>query len=117
MSEASYDGSPIIINPWPQWVGGEDGSWARHFTFEFETAVAGDALAAANVDQADLMVQVAEGATPCQIRLTATTRANAWSDAVFYDQFYTLFARLEEVFGRIHTIEGQAREMWRPFRR
>jgi hypothetical protein len=116
MSDDGYEQAPLILNPWPRWVSGEDGSWARHFTVEFVTPVADEALAVANVDQPDLAIRLMRGATACELRLAATTRANAWSDEVFYFQFHALFVRLEQVFGPLRAIEGQARELWRPFR-
>ncbi|MDC0723642.1 hypothetical protein [Nannocystis bainbridge] len=116
MSTDGYDSAPIILNPWPDWIGGPDGSWARHWTFEFEMPVADAVLSSAKLDQPRLHIELARGATPKELRLVATTRANAWSDEVFFFEFYTLFQRLEDLFGPIRTIEGQARDLWRPFR-
>ncbi|WAS98637.1 hypothetical protein [Nannocystis punicea] len=116
MSEDGYEREPLILNPWPRWVGDAHGSWARRFTFVFVAPVAAEALAAVDVDQPDLTVRLARGAAPCELQLVATTCANPRSDAVFFFQFHDLFARLEQIFGRIETIEGQARQLWRPFR-
>lgn len=117
MSTDGYDHAPIILNPWPSWIGGPDGSWVRHWAFEFVMPVSNALLSSATLDQPHLRVEVARGATPSELRLVATTRANAWSDEIFFFEFYALFQRLEELFGPIRTIEGQARNLWRPFRR
>lgn len=81
----------------------------------FVAPVTAQALATVDVDPPDLTVRLARGPAPRELRLVATTCANPRSDAVFF-QFHGLFVHLEQVFGRIETIEGQPRQQWRPLR-
>jgi len=108
---------PIIINPWPEWQALADGAHRRTFRFELEQAIA----PATNLDEVlregDVLdVHAQRGDAPYVLMVETTTRDNARSDELFFFAFYRLFVRIEERVGRILTIEGQARALWRPFR-
>jgi hypothetical protein len=116
MNNDNYNSTVFIKNSWPEWrpVGG--GGWARQWTFEFETAVPDELISSVSLSEPDLEVSVEPGASPVELSVTTTTHANAWSDDIFFFVFYRLFERLEAKFGRLRAIQGQPRDLWRPFR-
>lgn len=116
MKSDDYSGAPIIKNPWPEWMPVEGGGLARQWMFEFDSPVPDDSISSDGLDESDLQVSVERGASETMLILTTTTQANAWSDEGFFFAFYRLFERLESKFGRLKTIQGQARDLWRPFR-
>jgi len=114
MSEPSYRGEKIIKNHWPNWMPLENGQFARHWTFEFEGCLPENTDA--ELSDADISVRLSRGGTPNQLLATTSTSGNAWSDAVFFTTFYRFLERLEARFGRLRSIQGQARDEWPPFR-
>lgn len=116
MKNDDYSRAPIIKNPWPEWIPVRGGGLARHWTFEFDAPVSNDSISSEGLDEPDLQVRVERGASATTLVLTTTTHANASSDESFFFAFYRLFERLESKFGRLKTIQGQARDLWRPFR-
>src|SRR5262249_34335241 len=103
-------------NTWPEWIPREGGAWERRWCFEFESSVPADHVSSEGMSEPELEVVVEPAASPHRLTVTTTTRANAWSDDVFFFAAYRLFERLERRFGRLKTIHGQPRALWRPFR-
>jgi hypothetical protein len=117
MEKDDYRGERIIKNVWPEWVALEGGGLARRWQIELEMPPREEAIASPeDLGESDLEVEVTHGATPTQLHVTTSTRGNAWSDELFLFAAYRLFERLEAKFGRIRTIQGQERNLWRPFR-
>jgi len=116
MKNDDYSGTPIIKNPWPEWTPLEAGAFARRWKFEFERPPQEELISADGLDDAELQIALTRGDSRAELIATTTTKGNAWSDAIFFTAFYRLFERLEARFGRLRTIQGQARDQWRPFR-
>jgi hypothetical protein len=114
-AEDDYGGHKIIKNDWPKWVPTDDGGWRRDWHFEFESPVAVESLAA-QLDEPGLAVSVSRTSSASVLDIAVTTHGNPKTDDTFFFAMYRLFKRVEEMFGPIRTIQGQAREMWRPFR-
>jgi len=110
-----YSGIPLVKNDWPEWVREEGGVVGRKWRFEFEQPLP-DRVSDSALGDDVLKVQIARGGSSHELVITTTTAENAWSDEVFFIATFRLFQRLEATFGRLKTIQGQARNMWRPFR-
>ena len=115
MSDNDYSTASVIRNPWPSWAPAGTNAFARHWIFEFEDPISLP-VSPDGLSDSDLQVTAERGESPHLLLATTVTTANAWSDAIFFDAFYRLFERLEAHFGRLRSIQGQAREQWRPFR-
>lgn len=94
----------------------EGGGSARRWTFDFAKPVPDDLISATGLDEPDLHVTVERGASETALFLTTTTHGSPFSDEGFFFAFYRLFERLESKFGRLKSIQGQPRDLWRPFR-
>jgi len=116
MSKNDYSDARLVKNPWPAWAPVEGGGFARHWVFEFERPPPDDAVSPEGLGEPDLEVTLERGARPSELAVATTTRANAFSDEVFFAMAFRLFERLESKFGRVRTIQGQPRDQWRPFR-
>ena len=53
---------------------------------------------------------------PKRLNATVTTLDDGWDDHFFFAT-YRLFKRIDAKIGTIETIEGQDRDLWRPWRR
>ncbi len=113
----TYDDEPVIKNAWPDWTPVAGGAHERRWTFEFEQPLDDAQIASAQLDAPNVKVTMQRReASKTILDLMATTDGNAWSDEIFFYAFYALFERLEQAFGRLKTIQGQPRDLWRPFR-
>jgi hypothetical protein len=117
MPTEKYDGSTIIRNSWPRWTRLADGSWSREWRVRFCAPVSDVQLSEFGKIRVDgLDTHCAPTEDSSEIRVATVAAGNAWSDELFFFATERLFLQLEAVFGRILTIEGEARERWRPFR-
>ena len=64
-------------------------------------------------DGFDVKVTLTQDA-PRLLTATVTTAEDGWDDRFF---FARLFKRIDEKIGALETIEGQARDLWRPWRK
>jgi hypothetical protein len=113
MSDDDYSQVPIIKNRWPEWNATPDGGFERMWVFLFEAPL--EDIAGADLDGDGLSATVSR-LGPNELRLIARTQQNPMADRIFFDAFFSLFRRLEERFGRLKEIQGQPRNLWRPFR-
>lgn len=111
-----YSDDPIIKNPWPKWEPIDGGGWSRRWVFEFEQFIIDEPISSHGLGDSNINVLVIRGQTPTELIVTATTLANIWSDEIFYRAFFHLFLQLQMRFGRLKSIQGQPRSLWRPFR-
>lgn len=116
MDHDEYTGESLIYNPWPKWEPTEEGGWVRRWSFRFECALRDDEVASDGLGDASLHVLVSRGASSSELVALTTTHANPWSDECYFFVFFRLFHQLEVRFGRLDSIQGQARMCWRPFR-
>jgi hypothetical protein len=115
MSEFDYSSIKVIKNPWPEWKW-VDGEWQRCWHFEFEHDISPSSMVSDGLSEEELSVHVVAAESPTKLVVTTTTRGLRLSDELFFYATYRLFAKLEERFGKILTIEGQERALWRPYR-
>ncbi len=113
--DTDYSGTPIIKNQWPKWVDLGNGHWERRWRFRFEIDIV-DIPSSEQFDYPRTMVSLAEGADPRELLTTVRTQGNPFSDDLFFIHSYVLFQQLEHMIGKLSTIQGQPRELWRPFR-
>jgi hypothetical protein len=111
-----YTDESFIKNPWPKWEPTDGGGWSRHWVFEFEQIIMDESVSSNGLGDSNITVLAMRGRTPSELIVTATTSANIWSDEIFYRAFFHLFEKLEMRFGRLKSIQGQPRFLWRPFR-
>ncbi len=115
MTDDDYSNAEVIKNPWPTWVSMADGSWQRQWIFELERPVSDGSLEG-RLRLPSLAVQAVRLKSPNELEMTVSTTDNPWSDAIFFTAMYRLFQGVEEAFGQIKSIQGQPRNMWRPYR-
>jgi len=114
MSE-QYTAEGIIKNAWPEWVADASGGWTRTWKVAFE-APPTEAQLGATLDIDELSVVICRDEQLNCVVFRARTTSNPWSDQLFFHAAYELFIALERLFGRIVSIQGQSRNLWRPFR-
>jgi hypothetical protein len=116
MNKSDYSDERIIKNSWPAWTPVEGGGSVRCWVFEFENPLSDEQVSPEGLSDQDLQVAVARGAQSSELILRVTTYGNPYSDDVFFTAFYRLFERLEGKCGQLKAIQGQPRNLWRPFR-
>ncbi len=113
MSDDDYKSASVIKNRWPPWIPQPDGSHQRTWHFRFEESVSPTDQHL--LDEPDISASITHPA-PDSLVITTTTRGNAFSDELFFFASFRLFVKLEELYGRLKSIEGEDRSLWRPFR-
>lgn len=115
MTKYDYSDEHFIKNCWPEWKRAGDG-YLRVWRFEFERELDADRISNDGLGDEDLQVAVQLGESSSVLIAETWTVENPFSDSIFFVAFWRLFQRIEARFGRLKTIQGQARESWRPFR-
>jgi hypothetical protein len=111
---SDYSKVDFIKNTWPKWVPSPRGGWQREWSLEFEHDV--DIYSTAGLSDYELEATAELGPTKRDITLTTRTTLDPMSDEIFFTAAFRLFLRIEERCGRLKSIQGQPRELWRPFR-
>lgn len=114
----AYNAQGLVYNPWPPLEHLSDGRWQRvwriRLTGPVPCGLQLDVLSA-HMSETDCMVSV-QPIGERELTVTVLTKEHGWSD-VFYFATYRMFAKIDECIGTIESIEGQPRDMWRPWRK
>jgi hypothetical protein len=113
-----YSGEGLVLNTWPQLEPTKDGRWRRVWTIMFAADLPPQLPleeVSAGLCEADFSVRLKQIGRR-EILATVLTQEWGWADH-FYFASYRMLKAIEEKIGMIDTIQGQPRDLWRPWRK
>lgn len=109
-----YSKVTIASNNWPTWED-NDGEWVRRWRITFVEMLPELDPPSTSLDEHDLSLR-SQRIGPRELEVQAVTQGDPWSDELYVHAMLRLLVRIETVFGRIETIQGEPRSAWWPFR-
>lgn len=118
MSSYDEDANKLVRNEWAPLVQTPEGLWQRvwiiRFVNDLPAGIQLDEVAKA-LTRVDFVVSL-RILGRCELEVTVTTARWGWDDELYFEH-YRMFEAIDKTFGTIDTIQGQARSLWRPWRK
>ena len=114
-----YDEKSLVLLNWPRAERTVDGRWTRVWNIHFKEAIDPQISMenlSADWSEDDFWVSfIQNSADELTVHVTTHRRHGESDDAVFAN--YNLLEKLNERLGTIVAIQGQARDLWLPWRK